>query len=158
MILKYGELGLINIEWIKSEEEEFIPFWPSLVSWQESWYFVDSDSSFPKVVSDFLSKWNSFDALGLPGIKFLLSGEELIEFSFEGLEVLFESFWGGVVFAAVVDTSWNNVFVINLNDGIEFSGDTIDVTVDHDLRSSIGLFLFKSSDFNENFWGFGEVG
>jgi hypothetical protein len=58
----------------------------------------------------------------------------------------------------MVNASWDDVFVINLNHSIEFGGNAGDVVVDHNLGSGVGLFLFESADFDKDFGGFREVG
>lgn len=91
-------------------------------------------------------------------IEFFLGFQDMVEGLLEVLEEGFDSWYATVVFVAVIDASWDDVFVINLDHGIKFSSNTSDVVINHDLRPGNYLFLFKGADFNKDFRGFWEVG
>ena len=91
-------------------------------------------------------------------VEFFLGFQDMVEGLLEVLEVGFDSWYATVVFVAVIKASGDDVFVINLDHGIEFSSNTSDVVINHDLRPGNDLFLFKGADFNKDFGGFWKVG
>lgn len=128
-----------------------------MISGEEPGDLIDSDSCFPHIISDFLGSFDSFDASGLPSVKFLLGFKELVESVLKVLEKSVQSFRTVVLLVTVINASGDDVLVIDLNHGVQFGGDTVYVTVNHDLGSGMCLFLFKGSDLDEDLRGFSQV-